>query len=175
MKARLTVVLVQSQFIGEELFTRWTIMMGLFVVIFQFARVVEMFIATLAIMVAKTLNPMFFQPYPGWKVLRASLADIVTRGIGSVTIKSWPRSKRAVAAFAVGHDYQAKVIRVARSLSGWLTCSDDIRVSWLETLKWFQLWRKRLHLRLVTVYIHRAVANLPRHSSQPSKHCFWNN
>ena len=56
--------------------------------ILQFAKVVEMFIATLAIWVARTLNPMFFKTRPGCKILRARLADVVTRGIGFMLIKS---------------------------------------------------------------------------------------
>ena len=56
--------------------------------ILQFAKVVEMFIAALAIRVLRTLNPMFFQPRPGWKVLGAIVAGVVTRGIGLVSIQS---------------------------------------------------------------------------------------
>ena len=90
------------------------------IVIFQFAKVVEMIIAALAILVARSFNPMFFQPCPGWKVLRATwiIADVVTRGIRFMSVlKSWPRSKRVVASFAVGHDLRAEVIQVLGSTS----------------------------------------------------------
>ena len=63
-------------------------MVRVFVVIPQFAKVFEMFIATLAIWVERTLNPMFFQTLPGCEVLRASVAVVVTRGIGPVSIES---------------------------------------------------------------------------------------
>ena len=85
---RLTIVLLQTIIIDEESFTRWTIMMRIVVVILQFTKVVEMIIATLAIWVARTLNPMFFQPSPSWKVLRAIIADVVTRGIRFMSVKS---------------------------------------------------------------------------------------
>ena len=62
--------------------------MGIIVVNPQFVKVGKMFVATLAIWVARTLNPMFFQPLPGWKVLGASMADVVTRGIGSMLFKN---------------------------------------------------------------------------------------
>ena len=89
------------------------------IVIFHFAKIVEMIIAALEIWVARTFNPMFFQPCPGWKVLRATwiIADVVTRGIRFMSVKtrSWPRSKRVVASFAVGHDLRAEVIQVLGS------------------------------------------------------------
>ena len=96
VEVRLTVVLMQTIFIGEQPFATWTIIVGVFVVILQFTKVVEMFIATLAIWVARTLNPMFFQRLPGRKILRAILADVVRRGIGLMLIKSWQRSVNAI-------------------------------------------------------------------------------
>ena len=72
----LTIVLHQTTLIDEDPFTRRTIIVGSFVMILQFDKVVEVFIAILAIRVTRTLNPVFFQPRPGWKILRA--ADVVT-------------------------------------------------------------------------------------------------
>ena len=113
----LTTMLVQTTFTGEDPITSWTIVVGIFVVILQFTKVVEMIIATLAIGVARTLNPMFFQPHPGWKVLRAILADVVMRGILYMLTKSWPKIKGAVASVAVGsHDLRS--VQVARSFLG---------------------------------------------------------
>lgn len=110
VKGRLTKVLLQTILVGEDPFTTRTIIVGVFVMILQFAKVVEMFIAMLAIWVTRTLNPMFFQPQPGWKVLRASIASVVTGGIVYMLMKSRPRSKRTFAAFAVGHSIRRKSV-----------------------------------------------------------------
>ena len=81
---------------------------GLTTMVFQVAEVVEMIVAILAIRVARTLNPVFFQPRPGRKVLRTILADVVIRRIGFMSIEGRPRSKQAVASFAVSHDVRRK-------------------------------------------------------------------
>ena len=79
VKARLTIVLLQTILIGKDPIARVTIPVGLFVVVLQLTEVVEMLVAILTIGVVRTLNPMLFQPCPGWKVFRAIIADIVTR------------------------------------------------------------------------------------------------
>ena len=65
VKARLTIVLLQTILIGKGLIARGTIRVGLFVVILQLTEVVKMFVAILTIGVVRTSNPMFFQPPPG--------------------------------------------------------------------------------------------------------------
>ena len=77
--ARLTIVLLQTILIDKDPIAKVTIPVGFFVVILQLNEFVEMFVAILTIGVVRTLNPMFFEPRPGWKVLRASMADIVMR------------------------------------------------------------------------------------------------
>ena len=153
VEVRLTVVLMQTIFIGEQPFATWTIIVGVFVVILQFTKVVEMFIATLAIWMARTLNPMFFQRLPGRKILRAILADVVRRGIGLMLIKSWQRSKRAIASLAVGHDMHD----IRRKSYKWVTSGEVFLksvgnnwrdgaggyTSWLERFILLQLWRSR--------------------------------
>jgi hypothetical protein len=49
MKVRLTIVLLQTKVVDEDLITRSTIMVVAFVVILQFAQVVKMLVAILAI------------------------------------------------------------------------------------------------------------------------------
>ena len=79
MKVRLTIVLLQTIIVDEDLVTRSTIIVDVFVVVLQFAEVVKMLIAILAIRVARALNPMFLQPGPRCKVLGAVLTYIVTQ------------------------------------------------------------------------------------------------
>jgi len=108
VKARLAIVLLQTILFDKNLIARPTIPVAFFVVVFQVTDVVKMIVAILAIWVARTLNPVFFQPCPGCEVLRAIVTDIVTRGICVMLMESWPRSKYAVASFAVGHDEKGK-------------------------------------------------------------------
>jgi len=104
VKVRLTIVLVQTKLVDKDPIASGTIRVALFVVVLQLAGVVEMFVAILTIVVVRTLNPMFFEPRPGWKVLGATMADIVMRRIVSMSTESRPRSKIAVASFAIGHE-----------------------------------------------------------------------
>ena len=60
VKARLTIVLLQTILIGKGPIARVTVRVGLFVVVLQLAEVAEMFGAILTIGVVRTLNPMFF-------------------------------------------------------------------------------------------------------------------
>ena len=90
---RLTIMLLQTILIDKDLIARRTIPVAVFVMVFQVTEVIEMIVAILAIRVARTLNPVFFQPHPGRKVLRTILADVVMRRIGFMLIEGRPRSK----------------------------------------------------------------------------------
>ena len=105
---RLTIMLLQTILIDEDLIARPTIPVAVFVMVFQVTEVVEMIVAILAIRVVRTLNPVFFQSRPGRKVLRTILADVVIWRIGFMSIEGRPRSKQAVASFTVSHDVRRK-------------------------------------------------------------------
>ena len=114
VNARLMIMFLQTILIGKDPIERGTIPVGLFVVVLQLTEVVQMFVAILTMGVVRTLNPMFFQHRPGWKIFRAIMADIVMRRIISMSIEKWPRSK---VAFATGHDVWWKLYE-------WQSCWD---------------------------------------------------
>ena len=105
---RLTIMLLQTILIDEDLIARRTIPVADFVMVFQVTEVVEMIVAILTIRVVRTFKPVFFQPRPGRKVLRTILANVVIRRIGFMSIEGRPRSKQAVASLTVSHDVKRK-------------------------------------------------------------------
>jgi hypothetical protein len=70
----------------------------------QIILVVEMLGASLAIVMSRALDPVFFKTSEGGEVESAIVADVMARRIASVLCESGIVREGAVTTLAVGHD-----------------------------------------------------------------------